>query len=250
MGSMSLPSLDGVARAFLTPARRPASEAVVPPDRYITGPAGPMALWSTGSGPTVLLVHGWEGSHADLAAFVAPIAALGHRVVSVDLPAHGLSAGDSTSLPEWASALLAVERAVGPLAAVVAHSMGGAATALALRAGLATDRVVLIASASRYRPYARYFAAQAGVDGEALLDNLRARGIDVDNMDVPELAPRLAARALLIHSQDDRIIPVSSSREIARAWPNAESLEVKDLGHRRLLRDESVIWAATSFIGH
>lgn len=248
MTTPTLASFDTAATAFLTPTlrRAPASEE---PTHWVSHDTGPVAVWSAGAGPAVLLVHGWEGDHRDLEAYVEPLLSLGHRVVMLDLPAHGRSAGHSTSIPHSAEAVLTVAWEHGPFAAVVAHSIGSAVTAMALHQGLATDRVILIAPPSRYVDYARSFAQVAGVPADGLLDALRSRGIDIDNIDLPRLAPHLPARALVVHSEDDRVVPVSSGRAIARAWPNAELLEVQGLGHKRILGDEGVIWAVTSFIG-
>src|ERR687889_951115 len=51
-----------------------------------------------GAGPTVLLVHGWEGRGAQLGAFVDPLVAAGFRVVALDNPAHGESNGSRSDL--------------------------------------------------------------------------------------------------------------------------------------------------------
>lgn len=235
------------ATAFLTPTRKVGPGA--PPWQKVYGPSGALAVWSAGEGPTVLLVHGWEGAHQDLDAFVEPLLALGHRVLSVDLPAHGHSEGDTTSIPDSARALLALEKVLGPFTAVVAHSIGCAVTAMALQQGMAAERVVMLAPPSRYVDYARGFARMAGVEPEGLIAALRDRGIDIDNIDLPAMATGFQARALIVHSQDDKVVPVASGRGIASVWPNAELLEVDGLGHKRILRDESIVWAAASFIG-
>ena len=49
--------------------------------------------WIFGEGPTVLLVHGWEGQAAQLAPLIGPLVARGQRVVAFDHFAHGQSPG-------------------------------------------------------------------------------------------------------------------------------------------------------------
>src|SRR6516165_7564057 len=49
-------------------------------------------IWQ-GGGPTVVLVHGWNGTSADLRSFIGPLRDTGRRVVAIDLPAHGRSSG-------------------------------------------------------------------------------------------------------------------------------------------------------------
>src|SRR5688572_7959580 len=76
-------------RLFLSPPRprRPAAELAL----LATGRARPLQVgrrhldvWLWGSGPSVLLVHGWGGRGAQLAAFVEPLVARGFSVVSFD----------------------------------------------------------------------------------------------------------------------------------------------------------------------
>ena len=43
-----------------------------------------MKAWSWGSGPTVLLVHGWNGRGTQLGAFIEPLVARGYQVVAFD----------------------------------------------------------------------------------------------------------------------------------------------------------------------
>ena len=96
-------------------------------------------------------MHGWGGLGSQLAAFVEPLVAAGHRVVLFDAPSHGASdpgppGPGRTHGVEIGKALDAVFARFGPAEAVVAHSLGTIATYLALRFGwLGTERLVLIA---------------------------------------------------------------------------------------------------------
>ena len=100
-------------------------------------------------------MHGWGGWGLQLAAYIPPLVAEGFRVVTYDGPSHGASdAGRDgptrSSLPELAEAFQAVVTAQGPAYGVVAHSLGAAATALALRSGFAPRRVVFLAAATDF----------------------------------------------------------------------------------------------------
>ena len=74
--------------------------------------------------PAVILVHGWEGRGSQLGAFVEPLLAAGHRVVAFDAPGHGESTIRHASAVDHAKALAKVARAVGPVHAVIGHSIG------------------------------------------------------------------------------------------------------------------------------
>src|SRR5688500_4173465 len=101
------------------------------------------------SQPYVLFAHGWSSHGTRITPWVAPLRNAGYAVVAFDQAAHGRSGGTHTTLPDFTCHLLAVARHFGPAAAVIGHSLGGAATALAFARGLVAERAVLIAPAGR-----------------------------------------------------------------------------------------------------
>ncbi len=247
-----------VADAFLRP--RMARQGTPSPllDRLshaaLELPGGTLNYWRTGTsaGRAVLLVHGWEGSPADLMPFAAPLLRSGHEAIFVELPAHGLSTMSWTSIPHAAEALTHLGTALGPLRGVIAHSVGGAVTALAMVRGLDVNRAVLIGTPARYTAYARAYARFAGLDhvqAEQMLQHLRVRyGIDTQSVSTPKAAALLSQPALVIHSADDAVVPLSDAEMIAAAWPAARLLRCNGLGHQRILADDEVVAAAVSFV--
>ncbi|MDA2931475.1 alpha/beta fold hydrolase, partial [Acidobacteria bacterium AH-259-O06] len=213
---------------------------------------GEMKATVWGQGPTVLLVHGWAGRGAQLGAFVQPLVEKGRRVVAIDGPAHGASPGRRTNLIEFADALIAAERAVGTLHGIVAHSFGGAATAVALDRGLNTKRVVLIASPSSLRKVLSGFAAFLGLPERVvprLLASIQAEvGVTIDELAIARIAPQLQAEALIFHDSADREVPFEDGVAIAHAWPGARLRAVEGRGHRRILRAEEVVQEAVMFL--
>ena len=69
-----------------------------------------LACWSWGSGPVVLLMHGWGSRAGRFRLFVPELRRLGFRVVAFDGPGHGRTGGNSASLPQFAAALDGGER--------------------------------------------------------------------------------------------------------------------------------------------
>jgi hypothetical protein len=61
-------------------------------------------------------------------------------------------------MPEFARALCAVAQRYGPPRAVVAHSLGAAATTLAANWGMAAERFALLAPAGNPAAFAEEFA--------------------------------------------------------------------------------------------
>lgn len=221
---------------------------------YVPTDDGQLPAWSWGQGPRVaLLVHGWEGRGAQLGAFVDPLVERGFRVVAFDAPGHGDAEGDRASLFDHADAVSRLIGVVGVPDAIIAHSMGGMAVALALSASPAPDaRLVFVAPPIDPARFAAHFASQLGIGPEVSL-RLRGRverryGRSMDDLAGARLAAQLTSPLLIIHDEEDRDVPIDSGRALQRAWRGAELHATRGLGHRRVLRDRSVVATAVSFV--
>ncbi len=253
----SLPSVSGPVADWLwrSPGRheRPEREAeVLARGQAARIPLGVHGLraWSWGEGPTVLLVHGWEGRGSQLGSFVDPLVEAGFRVVAFDAPGHGDSGGDRSSLFSFSDAVDAAARRFGPLYGIVAHSMGAAASAYSLLGGVTATRVVFVAPADAGQALGR-FALQTGMGEQTqawLADTMvRRYGLPIDALAARELAPHLPADLLVIHDRDDGWVPMSDGQAYA-AGRGAELMQTEGLGHHRVLRDPAVIERTVAYL--
>lgn len=253
-----LPSPQQAARIFITPARGKARiPEVRPPDaraRTVSFEGGESIAiweWDEQSRPAVLLVHGWEGTHADMDNFVAPLRDTGFRVAAFDLPAHGASSGKRAPIPLIAKAIRHVADTVGPLHGIVAHSIGCAATVTALTRGLSVERAVLLSSPSNYRKQARLIGKMVGINDAtwpAMEAELNTLGTELENIDFSTMAKTLSIPALVMHSDDDRVVPMQDAREATALWRNATFRLLTGLGHMRVLSDADVIASSVAFL--
>jgi pimeloyl-ACP methyl ester carboxylesterase len=205
-----------------------------------------------GGGPTVLLVHGWNGTSGDLSAFVGPLRDTGRRVVAIDLPAHGRSSGRRSDLIEASAAVEAALRREPSIEAVIAHSFGVPATVLAASRGAPLPRAVLISGPISVEPYLQRFAQALGLSGAtgaALRRRLRTvlDRAGFETVELGTVAPRLGAPALIIHDRNDREVPFLSAQSLHRAWTGSELMATEGLGHRKLLGDPEVVDRAVRF---
>ena len=234
------------------PPRGRASRAPARGERFVERAGGETVRGvRIGSGPVVLLVHGWGGWGEQLAAFAPPLLEAGCSVVWYDGPGHGTSSGRTASIPQLADALAGVARAVGARAAV-GHSLGGAALTVALGRGLSLDAAVLVAPPRGPDAFVERFCEATGLGPSAqerLRDRLERRvGIRIADLAVPAIAARLATPALVVHDRADAEVPFADGEEIARAWPGARLRATDGLGHRRVLRDGGVVVEAAAFV--
>ena len=244
-------------RLFLTPprTRRPAAEI----DLLATARARPMHVgarrietWVWGSGPCVLLVHGWGGRGAQLGALVGPLVARGFSVVTFDAPGHGASDSGLVTIPEMIGAIRAVAASRGPLAGLIAHSVGATAAVRALYEGLEVGAAVFVGAAAELTGPAVRFSETLGFS-RAVRDRMHRLieervGRPWSAFDVTTLAPALAAPLLVIHDRGDAEVPWQHGMVITRAWRGADMLMTEGLGHRRILRDPDVVAAAVAFL--
>jgi pimeloyl-ACP methyl ester carboxylesterase len=176
----------------------------------------------------------------------------GFAVVSFDQPGHGHSTGKWVTLPHFADTLLAVGRHYGEACGVVAHSLGGAATTLALSAGLAARRVVLIAPSLDPVAAVARFAKLVRLPPrlhEALHAQLAAfTGVSIHDL---QAAPLLHARTqpmFIAHDHDDHDVPFVEGQAYAQGWPAARFRDTTGLGHHHILVDPGVVGEAVEFL--
>lgn len=215
---------------------------------------GPLAAMQWGeSGPTVLLVHGWNGRGSQMGAFAAPLVQAGFRVVAYDLPAHGRSPGNSTNIFKAIETLEAVAEIYGPIHAVIGHSFGGMVTALALKGGLQAKCVVCIGTPGSLQWLYKNFVGYLAIPGAALeiLNNMinAEFGADIwDRLSVTTASQKLTTPALIIHDEFDADVDWTEAETIAKSWQGARFMKTSGLGHRRILRDPNIVDTVVEFI--
>lgn len=272
LGHVVPDTMAGVAHRLFTEPRRipPSARERVWRDEArrstIDTPVGPVAVltWSTAELPwepvttprgTVLLMHGWEGRGSQLCAFVAPLLSAGFRVVAFDGPAHGDSPGTSADALIFSIALRAVAAELGDVRAVIAHSMGGAATNVAVGDGLDVEAVVLLAPPFSAETVTDDFARQLALPARtrrALRKRLQQRFHAYAWQRLGPVPNRAAARArlatLIVHDEDDVEVPFVRGEALANAWPGARLEITSGLGHRKILRDAGVVATVVGFV--
>src|SRR3954463_327154 len=150
--ALLFPELAGAwaERMFLTPPRHGGVAAALglldARSSFVEHKGRHIATWRWGSrdAPLVVLGHGWGGYAAQMRAFVFPLLSAGYQVVAYDQPAHGVSEGRLTGLPDFADVLTEIAWHYGGAQAFIGHSLGAAAAGLALaQRRLRFQRVVL-----------------------------------------------------------------------------------------------------------
>ncbi|UXY54488.1 alpha/beta fold hydrolase [Pseudomonas tohonis] len=198
-----------------------------------------------GSGPTVLLMHGWEGRPTQFASLIDALVRAGYGVIALDAPAHGRSPGREANIVLFARALLEAAEDLPPLHGVIGHSMGGASAMLAIQLGLRPRALVTVAAPSRILGMLRGFARFIGLPpraGEQFIKRVEDHaGIPAADLDVRHY--RLDMPGLVAHAEDDPLVPAAEAGRIHEAWFDSQLLRLEGGGHQRVLADPRLVKA-------
>lgn len=258
------PAMNAAVR-YITPdgprrvVRRPKTEAhcqefqVPHLDGFISCRLWHNNLVNTPSADIVLLVHGWAANQTDLFNFVPAL--LDHpgksfSALAMDLPAHGQSSGHRAGLEQLADGVLSVGGYFKNISAVIAHSIGCAASQLAIHKGLQTQKAVMLASPQNYQQSTYRYAQRQGLDEKEtaeMIAILKEMGVRTDIRSV-DYVPQFKVPALLVHSADDPVVPIATSESINSYWPDSRLLRVDGLGHRGILKDKALIGKVIEFL--
>jgi pimeloyl-ACP methyl ester carboxylesterase len=199
------------------------------------------AAWTWGSGPVVLLVHGWGGRAAQMAPLAEHISALGFHSVALDVTAHGDSPGRRGRWEYFIRDIAALWGSLGDeVFACVGHS-AGALTMMAARrlAGLSASRYVCVCAPSHPFPpieavrrrlaprpsvlegYKDYIARQFGTTWAELQAGWAFEGAGADT--------------LLFYDEMDRFIDHREGDRIKGIRSGATLVKTRAYGHRKIL---------------
>lgn len=202
--------------------------------------------------PYVLLVHGWSSFGLRYLPWIEPLRQLGYAVVTFDQPGHGRSGGRHCTLPDFIETVREVGRHYGNAALTVAHSLGGAAAALAQGEAWHARKLILIAPAADPVAATHRFTRFVRL-GEHLRSRLHEHlqaltGVDIHDLQVHRHLSSLGQPALIVHDLDDRDVPWAEGERYARHWHGARLLTTQGLGHHKVLDAPEVIAASLAFL--
>lgn len=209
--------------------------------------------WSAGSGPLVLLVHGWATCGNQMAKPAQSLIDSGYRVIWFDAPAHGQSTGWQTSLFEVSQAISDIQQREGEFEAVLAHSFGVPCSLYAMHNGLKTKKLIAIASPATAVGLIEKFCKILKANKQT--HRYLSQRIDqfLGDMTISEIAAENMAQGidqscLVIHDKHDRMVRISEGRAVQKNLKHSTFMQTERLGHNRILNDPQVISSCVDFI--
>lgn len=198
-----------------------------------------------------LLIHGWNGRGTQMSVLAKELVDNEYTVYSFDAPGHGKSPNSRAIMTDFIEGALELDKSFGPFDLVVGHSLGGMSTVNALSRGLHANKAVLIGAGDIIQDIIDDFVLQLGLKKEIgktvtrLFEKKYSKQTDV--YDVYLNASKLNLPILVIHDIDDKDVPYTCAKHIAKHLPNGELMTTEKLGHRKILGDENVIKKIINF---
>lgn len=194
-------------------------------------------IWQNDGPQTVLLLHGWESNSARWHQLIPKLCAQNFRVIAIDAPAHGKSDGKYFSAIKYAEVIHALT-AVENFHYSISHSIGGMAMTYYLThfsKDHADGHILMGAPATFERIFNEYFNLMGySSSTRANIHDLVLQKFNkpTQYFQVANFQPNISVPALVIHDEEDQIVPFHESQDYLKTFSNAELLVTKGYGHR------------------
>lgn len=195
-----------------------------------------------GSGPKVLLAHGWESNTHRWRDTVRDLQRHSYDIYALDAPAHGYSTGKRFTALQYAEVLSEVIAIIHP-ACIIAHSVGAMATIYqqSNTEGYEVEKIVCLGSPDTlleimqgYRDLLKF--------NQKVYDNLNLLlhnkyGYHIKDFNTAYFLRNVPGDVLVVHAQDDQVVSIENGRKLS-AVPGTIYKELKTGGHS--LRQQEV----------
>ena len=212
--------------------------------------------WKWGSGPSILLAHGWNGRGIQLHHFIEPLLYKGYSVIAYDAPGHGESEGKTSSYFEFTDAIRTLLNTSNGhhIQGVIAHSLGASATVNSMVKENNPLEVVLIAPALRLAEVLYFYFHHIGVPKGLFQSLIREYedqfGYNMHRDNPSNLLKEVESRILIVHDKNDPTIPYGDSKKLSDEFQNITLHATERLGHKKILTERSIIDLAINFFTH
>lgn len=203
-------------------------------------------VFEWGSGPVILLVHGWAGRALQLDALIRALVDSGHKVVAFDHKGHGESSTRFSSFPEI---VRSTERVTAhyenELYGVIAHSIGSNSAFKVSENFARKLKIAVVAPVGDFLGMLERMRMRMGVY-EGLFAHVISR-IEAENdlqlydLNVLDFAKISRHDVLLVHDKFDRANDISASHKIHSNLPGSSLMQTEKLGHSRILDNQEVV---------
>ena len=204
-----------------------------------------------GKKDTILLVHGWESNAARWKNLVLTLKQKGHNVVALDAPAHGYSGSKIFNAILYSEFINKVSKHFQPKI-IIGHSVGGMATVFCQNKYQlqSVQKLILIGVPSEFTGLLKRYTDMFGYN-QRIINQINAVvierfGAEPTTFSTAKYLENMNSKGLIIHDEEDMIIPYSDALQIKNSFKNSILITTKGLGHS--LNNETVASYIYDFI--
>lgn len=196
-----------------------------------------------GSKETILLTHGWESNAARWKSLIEPLKKKGYNIIALDAPGHGRSGSKVFNAIIYAEFINVVAKRFSP-DIIIGHSVGGMAAAFFQHKYqfAKIKKMVLLGAPSEFQDVMKRYTDMLGYNHRIISQlhhTIEKRfGNTPDTFSTAKFLETIESEGLIIHDEDDRIIPYKDALSLKNSFRNSKLITTKGLGHSLL--DESV----------
>jgi len=212
-----------------------------------------VARYTWGDGrDTVLLLHDWGKSAAQVARLAQALSHEGYRVITFDAVAHGASSGAQTHVLETTEIIKCISREEGPFHAVIAHSVSAISAVLAIQEGTTTRKLVLSNTAASIDFYLREFCRQISISrptmGRMSYYINTCMGRNLKEFSIVNLVPRLTTAGLILHDKYNDIVDYREALTLSKVWRNSDLRLTEGFDHDDFLAHPDIVRTILSYL--
>lgn len=204
-----------------------------------------------GNGKTVLLAHGWESNTSRWDYILKDLKAQDYNIIALDAPAHGRSDGKQFNAVLYSEFINVVVKKFQP-DVLIGHSVGGMASVFCLHKHQlpSIKKLVLLGAPAHFTGVFDRYKSMMGFNNRISngLDQIVLERFEqpVSYFSAANFTKNFAAKGLIIHDKNDRIIPYEDGQLIASRYKNSKFISTTGFGHS--LKDASLIPQIIEFI--
>lgn len=206
--------------------------------------------WS-GTKEVIMLLHGWESNSARWKKIIPYLKKLGHTIVAIDAPGHGLTSGNEFNVIMYSQYIQVAVQKFKP-SILIGHSIGGAACVYNQFKFPNQDikKIVLLGAPADIGLIVKNYIKLLWLNfrnTKLLYAHFKNKfDLDVTNFSIDQLAKTNVVEALIIHDVNDTVVDYSASTKLKAGFKNALFVQTEGLGHS--LHDDAVYNKIMAFI--
>ncbi len=211
-----------------------------------------MAYRWLGKGQTILLVHGWESNAARWKPLILQLKSKGYNVIALDAPAHGNSGSRTFNALLYSEFINVVANRFNP-DIIIGHSVGGMASVFFQHKYQfkSIQKIILLGAPSEFTGVIKRYTDMLGynqrITSKMETTIIERFGNHPKSFSTAKYLETIQSEGLIIHDEDDTIIPYDDAILIKNSFKNSKLITTKGLGHS--LNHESVTTHIHEFLG-